>query len=90
MSNHAGYDMVGVAEHDLDLASSAEEAGCLRAEGYRSLWTAAKPTERGGTSGRTLAIIKPHWRSSCFLEGYGDPAEPLKRRDWTPFFFFGI
>ena len=36
--------MKGVAEHHLDLTSSAEEAGRLRAEGYRSLWTPAKPT----------------------------------------------
>ena len=85
LSNHAGHGMMGVAEHHLDLASSAEEAGRLRAEGYRSLWTPAKPTGGGGTSGGTLATTKFHWKSSRFLEGYGDLVEPLKRSDSTPF-----
>ena len=83
LSNRAGYDMMGVAEDHLDLACSAEEAGRLRSEGYRSLWTPAKPTGRGG------AIIKPHSNSSRFLEGYGNLAEPLKLWDWTPFFLGG-
>ena len=78
------YDIMGVAEHHLDLASAAEEAGRLRVEGYRSIWTPANPTGRGGTSGGTMAMIKPHWKFSRYLEGYGDLAEPLKRWDWTP------
>ena len=28
-----------------------------------------------------MAMIKPHWKFSRYLEGYGDLAEPLKRRD---------
>ena len=81
------YDIMGVAEHHLDLASAAEEAGRLRVEGYRSIWTPANPTGRGGTSGGTMAMIKPHWKFSRYLEGYGDLAEPLKRWDWTPIFW---
>ena len=34
-----------------------------------------------------MAMIKPHWKFSRFLEGYGDFAEPLKRWDWTPHVF---
>ena len=81
------YDIMGVAEHHLDLASAAEEAGRLRVEGYRSIWTPANRTGRGGTSGGTMAMIKPHWKFSRYLEGYGDLAEPLKRWDWTPIFW---
>ena len=46
----------------------------------------AKPTGRGGTSGGTMAMIKPHCKFFKFLEGYGDLAEPWKRCDWTPIF----
>ena len=81
------YDIFEVAEHLLDVASAAEEAGRLRVEGYRSMWTLAKPTGRGGTSGGTMAMIKPQWNFSRFLEGYGDLAEPLKRLDWKPIFW---
>ena len=81
------YDLMGVAEHHLDLESAAEEAGRLRVEGYRSIWTPANATGRGGTSGGTMAMIKPHWKFSRYLEGYGDLAEPLKRWDWTPIFW---
>ena len=49
-------------------------------------WTPANLTGPGGTSGRTMAMIKPHWKFSRYLEGYGDLAEPLKRWDWTPIF----
>ena len=82
LSDQVEYDIMGVAEHDLDVSSAAEEAGRLRAGGYCSIWTG-----RGGTSGRTMAMIKPHWKFSRFLHGYGDLAEPLKRWDWTPNFF---
>ena len=34
-----------------------------------------------------MAMIKPHWKFSRYLEGYGDLAEPLKRWDWTPIFW---
>ena len=72
-----------VAEHHLDVSSAAEEAGRLRAGVYRSIWTRANPTGRGGTSGGTMAMIKPHWKFSRYLEGYGDLAEPLKRYNQT-------
>ena len=84
LSDQMDYDIRRVAEHHLDVANAAEEAGRLRVEGYRSIWTPAEPTGRGGTSGGTMAMIKPHWKFSRFLEGYGDLAEPLKRWDWTP------
>ena len=71
------YDIMGVAEHHLDLASAAEEAGRLRVEVYRSIWTPANLTGRGGTSGGTMAMIKPHWKFSRYLEGNGDLAEPF-------------
>ena len=87
LSDQMDYDIMGVAEHHLDLASAAEEAGRLRVEGYRSIWTPANFTGRGGTSGGTMAMIKPHWKFSRYLEGYGDLAEPLKRSDWTPIFW---
>ena len=45
------YDIMGVAEHHLDVPSAAEEAERLRVEEYRSIWTPAKPTGRGGTRG---------------------------------------
>ena len=61
LSNEAGYDMMGVAEHHLDLTSSAGEAGRLRAEGYRSLWTPAKPMGRGGTSRAALLSHFKRW-----------------------------
>ena len=32
-------------------------------------------------------MIKPHWKFSRYLEGYGDLAEPQKRWDWTPIFW---
>ena len=72
LSDQMDYDIMGVAEHHLDLASAAEEAGRLRVEGYRSIWTPANFTGRGGTSGGTMAMIKPHWKFSRYLEGYGD------------------
>ena len=81
------YDIMGVAEHHLDVSSAAEEAGRLRAEGYRSIWTRDNPTGRGGISGVTMAMIKPHWEFSRYLEGYGDLAEQLKRWDWTLMFW---
>ena len=34
-----------------------------------------------------MPMIKPHWKFSRYLEGYGDLAEPLKRRDWTLIFW---
>ena len=70
------YDITGVAEHHLDVSSAAEEAGRLRAEWYRLVWT---PTN--------MAMIKPQWKFSRYLEGYGDLPEPLKRWDWRPIFW---
>ena len=84
LSDQMNYDIVGVAKHHLDVTQAADEAGRLRAEGYRSIWAPANLTRRGGTSGGTMAMIKPHWKFSRYLEGYGDFAEPLKRWDWTP------
>ena len=81
------YDIMVVAEHHLDVVNAAEGAGRLRVELYRSVSTPAKPTGRGGMSGSTMAMIKPHRKSSRFLEGCGDLAEPLKRWDWTPIFW---
>ena len=67
------FDIVGVAEHHLDVPSAAEEAGRLRMEEYCSISTPADPT---GT-------WRNHW-ANRYLEGYGDVVEPLKRWDWTP------
>ena len=50
LSDQMDYDIMGV-EHHLDVSSAAEEAGRLQAEVYRSIWTPANPTGRGGTSG---------------------------------------
>ena len=86
LSDQMDYDIMGVAEHHLDVASAAEEAERLQVERYRSIWTLAKPTGRRGTSGRAMAMIKPHWKFSRFLEGYGDFAGPLKRWNWTSIF----
>ena len=47
------HDIMEVVEQHLDVASAAEEAERLRLEGYRSIWTPARPTGRGGgTIGR--------------------------------------
>ena len=54
---------------------------------YRSIWTPANLAGRLGTGGGTMAMIKPHWKFSRYLEGYGDLAEPLERWDWTPIFW---
>ena len=65
LSDQMDYYIMGKAEHHLDVANAAEEAGRLRVEGYRSIWTPAKPTGRGGTSEEnddkdqtTLEILK--------------------------------
>ena len=68
---------------DQDIMEVAER---VRVEGYRSIWTPAKPTGRGGISGEndgndqtTLEILQVFGR-------LWDLAEPLKRWGWTPIF----
>ena len=64
-----------------------EEADSPRAGGLRSIWTPAKPTGRGGTSGGSAALIKPLWKFSRFVERNGNLVELQRRWDWTPIFW---
>ena len=84
-SDQMDYDIMGWREGRLDVTNAAEEAGRLK--GYRSIWTPANPTGRGGTSGETTAMIRPRWRLFPYWKVMVTLRNPRNVGIGHPFFF---